>query len=383
LPQKIVGPVVRNGYNLTLMGHRESPIVVKSGLAVKNGMYVGGDVRYGGTATVPILDFRGSPSIVRTRFTVLNGGSLTVSGEKNPFVCISSAPSYLSLGVEKGASLSFTCASYESAVFDWWAAPSTHVVDGTLDIQSGFGNRQNQTFAGSGTLRIAKFSRTGTAARALTIADGLTLESPAVWETVSSEQPNAPYRLVARGAATVKTSGDWTYGPASGVSTTTAPSARSCEIFYGSTLTLNPGGKVATFKDPVVGNGLLVITNGTLRIEGDVAPTLSVAVRNGSVLAFTSAKTFAKAELADGAVFDFSLGAPLTVASDVCLEGVAIVTDDPEFVTTSGWHPLVVASGKITGVPAVSQGWKTKVVEENGGSTLYAKAAMGLSVIVR
>ena len=149
---------------------------------------------------------------------------------------------------------------------------------------------------------------------------------PATWQTVASTGADAPLTLAARGGRPVlHVASGWTYGPASGVATTTAASDRAAYIHEGATLAIDANGGTATFEDPVAGPGKLEIASGTLSVPGGISSETSLKVASGATFAWSAATAVAGLEAASGATLRVvDATKPLAVAGAVDLTGVTI-----------------------------------------------------------
>ncbi|MBR1588891.1 MAG: hypothetical protein IJ658_11270, partial [Kiritimatiellae bacterium] len=266
LPQYIATSS-RSTANIGFAAYGFGPLVFSGNFASKANnkiMSVLGDVRTtAANAQWPLLSFSGLRSAKpwMTRLFVA-GGDLTFTNQVNTL-----ATAGASLRVAAGAKLTFKNGT-ASSKYQWTAKPARIVLDGTLDLQAPFFGGADQTYGGDGTLKIASLKPAAAASR-VSLSDTLTVEAPAAWPTVDADGAETPLTLGASsGRPVIHAANGWTYGPADGTATATAPSDRAAYIRAGATLAVEPGGGVATFVDPVAGPGTLEITNGTLKVTG-------------------------------------------------------------------------------------------------------------------
>ena len=333
LPQTIATGTLRNGLQLSVAAAGVGPVVVNSSLACGSSGYgnihIGGDVRFAKSGlTVPRIvmpSIGGGDARLGSRLTLLSGADMTVSTQDGKIAYDGNDQSMFSdgasLNIVEGATLTFAAGS--GAVYKWKCSqPGKSIIDGTLNILAPYVNAANVVYGGSGRINVSEF-RCSSAAGSLGLAGSVNLYPPAAWNTVDSYGVNAPFILRAYDAPTVHLSDDWTYGPASAVAgtTTSAASDRACVIADGAALTIEAGGHVGTFVDPVSGRGTLTVTNGTLKLAAVCDPQLSLAVRNGGSLAWSVPMSVVGLEMDCGATLRFMLDAPLTVEGDIHIDG--------------------------------------------------------------
>ena len=390
LPQVVngTGSYGLRGGQIAIAAGGRGPVVVNSSLEVARRLTLGGDVRFSYPAlSVQRLIMRTATEwgSYGTRMTLLPGASMTVTQQDGMLTASASGSMFQNgsmLNVEAGATLTFAAGT--GAEYKWdCQSPGRSVVDGTLDVLAPYVNAANVVYGGSGRINVSEF-RCSSAAGSLGLAGTVNLYPPAAWNTVDSYGANSPFVLKAYDSPTVHLAGDWTYGPAAAVSgtTTTTASNRACRVASDATLTIDGGGHVATFADPVYGFGALAVTNGTLRLVGDSDATLALSVRNGGTLAWSTARTVRSLSLAAGAKLAFPTEGALHVGGDVDLAGVSVVHDDESFAATRGWYTVMSSSGSISGASTGSSSISLRVVEAAGGSELQARYNRGAVVIV-
>ena len=324
-------------------------------------MRVSGDIRTtNANAQFPKLSF-GDLRPVKPKMSCLfvAGGTMTFADQTAAL-----DKSEASLRVAKGAKLTFKNGT-ASSMYQWTAKPSRIVLDGTLDVQAPFVGGADQTYGGEGTLKIATL-KPSTASSRVKLTDTLTLDSPATWPTVDADGAETPLTLGAlSGRPVIHATSGWTYGPATGTTTSTAPSDRAAYIAAGATLAVEPGGGVATFADPVAGPGTLEITNGTLRVTGGIASETSLSVAANGTFAWDADAEVAGLAVATGGTLSFA-GAVLTVADGVSLAGVTLSDSNDTLAGGSGWHRVLVAKS-VSGEPVMPPSWETRLAPLDGG----------------
>ena len=363
LPQYIAN-ISRSTGNITFTAGGVGPLVFTGGFASKaenKVMNIYGDVRTtAANAQWPLLSLQGLRSAKpwMTRLFVA-GGDLTFT---NQIYTLTTAGA--SLRVAAGAKLTFKNGT-ASSKYQWTAKPARIVVDGTLDLQAPFFGGADQSYGGEGTLKIASL-KPSTAASRVSLSDTLTVDAPAAWPTVDGDGAETPFTLgAASGRPVIHAANGWTYGPAAGTATSTAPSDRAAHIRAGATLAVEPGGGTATFVDPVDGPGTLEITNGTLKVTGGIAPETSLAVAADAAFTWSADMSVASVAVAPGGALAFA-GGVLEVADDVSLADVKLRDENSTLAGGSGWHRILVAKS-VTGEPVMPPSWETRLVELDGG----------------
>ena len=209
---------------------------------------------------------------------------------------------------------------------------------------------------------------------------------PATWQTVASTGADAPLTLAARGGRPVlHVASGWTYGPASGVATTTAASDRAAYIHEGATLAIDANGGTATFEDPVAGPGKLEIASGTLSVPGGISSETSLKVASGATFAWSAATAVAGLEAASGATLRVvDATKPLAVAGAVDLTGVTIDVTGAG-TPTAGNALRILSAAAIVGQPTVvgAQGIVQVVTGADGTATLeIARPRKGVIIMI-
>ena len=184
---------------------------------------------------------------------------------------------------------------------------------------------------------------------------------PAVWSTVTADNTAAAVAIGVRGRPTLKVSNGWTYGPASGVSTTTTADERALRVEAGSVLTVDPDGGTATIAEDVAGEGSLVITNGTLAVNSSATNSVNLKVAASGVLALPNNLNVGSLELQTGSA----------IVPPAVLENLR------------GWQTVLVAADGVTdsgcSLPA---GYKMRTKSVEGGVALQLRMC-GTKIIIR
>ncbi len=360
---------------------------------------VSGDVRFGSLVTFPQFNFLARNDgyghlTCGTQFTVLSGGDVTFTNQTTAF-----AFPYAGFRVKDGGTLTFqdgTAASqyaWNSGSSAWgmvaYGAKST--IDGTMDIQATFVGGNDQAFGGSGTLRIAgvKPARNSRMYAAegrsrISFGDTLTVQMGADWTTVK-EGANYPLAIKAYGSPTIRTAGDWTYGPEAGFASDETARWRAMQVCDGATLTVDAGGGTATFADSVCGKGTLAITNGVMLTSGGVTNTLGIAVKAGGVYEWGGVQSVRSLSCEAGGTLRFTAFAPITVTEAVDLGGMTLEwPQDLDLMASPRWHTVIVSKTGFTGALAGLGGaCVARVAQVEGGFALQLRKIASFRMQIR
>ena len=94
---------------------------------------------------------------------------------------------------------------------------------------------------------------------------------PKSWTTVTADAPDNYIKISVTNSAILSAAANWTYGPEEGVSPTTTAAERALDIPPRATLTVKTDGYTVSFADPIVGEGNLVIAEGSkVALAGDL-----------------------------------------------------------------------------------------------------------------
>ena len=346
--------------------------------------YFSGDNRLGGMSALKEL----SPSKKATRYdgtagtaelTLVTGAVVTVSGQATNWV----QSSLWRIGEQ--AALRFT--GGELVV----KAPLKALVEGEFDIGIPLtvATDKDVSFAGPGRVAVASTAVSPEASGKVRLAEGVRLDLGG-WDTVSAGAADRTMTIGASSAATLGATADWTYGPATDVTPTTAAADRALvtDGFY-APLTIDTqdpetgAGHTVTFADPLVARGDVTKTGaGTLVLASDGnAFSHRLDVRGGAVRCAVS-QTVPELLLAQGTSLSCGADAVLTADSDVDISGVTF--GEPavacEYVTV-----LAVTDGhEITGVPEAVRGLKTRIMPlSEGGQAVQVRKSGGMLLLVR
>ena len=359
---------------------------------------ISGDVRFGALVTFPQFNFNvwnnGYGHLTcGSHFTILSGGDVTFTNQTTAFTA-----SYSGFRVKAGGALTFLNGS-DSARYMWnstsgswdvlaYSAKST--IDGTMDVRAPLTGGSDQAFGGSGTLRIASVKPSNntrayaTEARSrISFGDTLTVHASSDWTTVAE---GADYPLVIRayGTPTIRTDGDWTYGPTAGFASAVAAKWRAAEVCKTAVLTVDPSGGTATFADPVIGKGTLAITNGVLLTTGGVTNTLGIAVKANGVYELSAPQTLRALSCEAGGLLRFTASAPLTVKETVNLDGMTLAWSENLGFPTRRWQTIITSKTGFAGtLSGLTGSLLTQTVETANGFELQMRKVTGTAVYIR
>lgn len=301
-------------------------------LTATGSLCVNGDVRVAGAATAKSITFGSSAGGRPTVLHVYNGGSLSVSAQSavqtdaNAILAIASG----STVIVGGTQLAFNSAAVRS-----------HVVNGTLSVTCPYVNLGTQTFVGAGMLAFDSATTAADGAGVTYLAHGMTLKMGGDWQTAADETATSRIALDKFEKATLGATANWTYGPAEGVTPTSASEARALTLGDHAELTVAAGARTITLAEPIVGAKASVkLASGTLRlaIPGQTLDTLTFA------------------------------GGALSVAEDAC---------DGEWTT-------FLTVKKVVGTPSFGDKIKGRVIDNGDGTfAVQAKHLKGMMLILR
>jgi hypothetical protein len=288
-----------------------------------------------------------------TRLTVMPDVTATLSAQTRDL-----SVKHACMRVEEGATLTFENGG--GAAYRWSLEPAKQIVNGTLNIQAPLYGGVKQTYGGNGRMNIASV-KSGTAASRVQFADGLNVY-PGDWTTVTSDADNPVAITVIGGTPTIHLASNWRYGVASGVTTSSVAADRALEIEKGAELTLDAGGNTATIDEDVVGEGTLVVTNGTLTVNSTAANNVNLKVAANGILNLPNVLNFGSLELQAGSA----------------------IVPSADMENQRGWQTVLVAADGVTvagcALPANYQ-MRTKAVE--GGVALQLRHLRGTLLIFR
>ena len=360
-----------------------------------------GDVRFGALVTFPQFNFYDRDNgyghlTCGSQFTVLSGGNVTFTNQT-----LALFSPYSGFRVKDGGSLAFNGGG--SALYSWNSSGSNwdvigccakNTIDGAMNINVRFFGGCDQAFGGAGTLSIASMqpSRNSRLYAApanygrsrISFGDTLTVHPPSHWTTVAS---GADYPMVikAYGMPTIRTDGDWTYGPEAGFDSVVDSKWRAAEVCKTAVLTVDPSGGTATFADPVGGKGTLAITNGVLRVRGGTAETLGLVVKANGVFEPVSGQTLRSVRCENGGVLRLAAFEPVTVKESVNLGEINLAW--PANLSLAGsprWRTVLVSKTGFTGeFASTSQPCVSRVVETEGGFALQLRRVDGIVISFR
>ena len=242
----------------------------------------GGELRFGGTATVTNVQFgaRYVPSMRYSMITVLPGGSFTTLNENFTVA----ANGYFHV-------LGGGTVTLNGTKFGYTGAPvNTNVVDGTLTINAPYTIDTDQCFVGTGRVDIAS-TYSGASVAHQEICGGVRLNLGSGFRTVTSANAAGAVAVSVPDfrEATLGFKGDVTYGPADGVTPSTTSEERALRIGYRASLTLDTSdpdtgaARTVTFKEPILGGGDLTVTgSGKVVLEATGSRVGRLALSGGT-----------------------------------------------------------------------------------------------------
>ncbi len=362
VPQFITGTLRRDGWLISFGARCAAPLVLGG-----NGTYIWtnskkyiricGDVRLNKNGyTGSGFDFYNPLPTTKTpytRLTVLPGTMATLSAQVDNFAVRSTG-----VRVETDATLTF--GNGTGAFYRWTAEPAKQIINGTLDIQAPFYGGVKQTYGGNGRMNIATV-KSGTAASRVQLADALNVY-PGDWTTVTSDADNPVALTAIGGTPTIHLASNWRYGVASGVATSSAAADRALEIEKGAVLTLDVGGNTATIDEDVVGEGTLVVTNGTLAVNSSATSDVNLKVAADGILALPNNLNVGSLEMQDGS----SIEPPSGIRNQ------------------TGWQTVLVAADGVTASGCtLPTGFEMRTVSVAGGVALQLRYVHGIRLIIR
>ena len=389
----------------TINAYSVGPIYVAAGqnFDVKNGNTGAyscyGDVRLGcrTTSTVRALKMQGNNRLFpsyRTAVTVVSGGDLRFNNQATAF-----NQAATTLRVSKGGQLQFTAGS--GLFYQWTQAPSSIVVDGTMNIGVPFRGGANQSYRGSGRLNITGGTVSMTANSTVSFGERLQVY-PTTWSTVTADAADRALAMGANsGTPVIHVGNGWTYGPAAGVTPTASAGNRAFALANGAVATIEANGGAVRFVDGVKGFGTLAITNGTLTVEAACASDeTTLAVRPGATLNLKGAQSLDALEIGEGGAL--AVDGAVTLASTLAgAQGTLKLTGDGCITAAQGadltgtvfdfggaeiktWKTVVaVTGGTITGTPTCSRAYLTRLVEAGSGVALQCRSHSGMTILIR
>lgn len=238
-----------------------------------------GAVCFGGEANVaellPHATYVGSAD---ASVVVAPGGNLTVTSQSTAIGTL------FDLAVMGGARATIGGSSYA------FTTNVPHVVDGSLAVNApltlGFADSA-AIFTGTGRVDIAAFAPAADLIGRMELRNSIRVNF-ASCNTVSAANPSGAMAIDVKHFQhpTIGAKGDWTYGPAAGVTPTTAADDRALRLGFKSELTIDTSdpddasvSHTVTFADPIVGDGNLTVKGGgklVLSAVGNRVDTLTL-----------------------------------------------------------------------------------------------------------
>ncbi|MCQ2390861.1 MAG: hypothetical protein MJ240_05520 [Kiritimatiellae bacterium] len=356
------------------------------------GITARGRILVGGNLNAAEIDLQPHWNDARgTFFAVLSHGNAVFTAQQEP---LTNATPFV---VSAGGRLAF-----EGGAFAYGVATNTHLVDGTMAILAPLSAAAADAaicFAGTGVVQVAT-SRSSAAGNAeVSLNGGITLEPPAEgWTTVTSEATDHAITLALPewGRAVLAPTNDFVYGPAAGVTPTSAADSRALAVGRFGRLTLS-GDANFRFADPLVcGAHATLVKTGSGSLCWDNAANVAPERLELQGGAFAWSVPLAVSDLiaATGTTLAFGATegqvAPLAVTEgDVDLDGVSILPGDAAARQAAqrggGAVVLTVASRRvITGTPVLDGKLRATVVDlPEGGQALRVSLAKGLTISIR
>ena len=341
------------------------------------GLYIKGDVRFGITFAQPKLSafFESQYPAILSSFTVIPGGDFTFM-KQNANMGLSSHGMFR---VAENATLTF--ANDSAAFYRLTGCAPASFINGTMNINVPFYGGVNQGYRGKGTLNIASV-RSGTASSRVEFGGTLKVR-PASWSTVTADNPAAAVAIGVRGRPVLKVSDGWTYGPASGVSTTTTADERALRIEAGSVLTVDPDGGTAVFAEMLAGEGALAITNGTFAINSAATNDVTLKVAAGAALALSDDLNFGALDMQPGSSIAFADGRTVNLSGSADLSGVTI-SPPPSMGSRRAWQTVIAAAGGVNASDCtLPVGFELRTASVEGGVALQLRSVHGIRIIIR
>ena len=396
VPQFYIYNGIRAG-SPTFCAAAEGPIVMKtthSDFLKRNAsglIGVSGDVRFGALITFPQFKFDvwndGYGHLTcGSCLTVLENGNVTFTNQATAFTV-----PYSGFRVKAGGNLTFNGGS--AALYKWNSSTygAKNTIDGTMNINVPLVAGNDHAFGGSGTLNLASVTplqNTQIYANAgrsrVSFGDALNVNLSQDWLT-AKEDADFPLTISAFGTPTIHLAANWRYGPAAGMTPTSTAANRAARVAKGAILTVDAGGHVATFADPVAGKGTLAITNGTLVTDGGVAETLGIVAKAGGVFEWGAAQSLRSVACEEGGALRFTaFGQPLTVKECVNLATLDLTCPADLDAGNPHWRTVIVSPAGFAGALAsVPRAFATRIVETAEGWALQLRRVVGLSVSIR
>lgn len=319
-------PVRRGGSGTFGMYLSGGSYVQFMGEVMSSGAYLfeKGDVRFGGKATFSGLYFgtpnAGNPDVV----SVLDGGHMYIAQYNYALRASSYAAPSATLAVRSGGV--FACGG------NWAAGRATkvnYVIDGNFSVSNTLYSMQNMPFSGNGAVYLGGVAPSNATVRA-EFSGGIRLEMGGDWQAVSARCPNTPFTLAVKsGNLTLAAAKNWSYGIPSGVESATSAADRAITVADGATLTFGATGFTTTLRDPVCADGgAIVFENGCRMAFG------------GGLLASMRSRA-------------------------------------------GGWTTFATAAS-VTGMPALSDAYEFRVVDDGDGTvSVQARVRVGSVFVVR
>ena len=294
------GPICLSGgkFNLTANGYKNKdtspiysfsrlPAIIESDLTTDNALSVcaahdsyvalngtatitktfrpSGDVRVGGTVTAAQLYAEATcGSGRRTKLQILSGGKVVITAQATDQDIAATR-----LVVDGGGTLEYR--NGKNALCSHTVTHDIALINGLVDVKCPYTSKKYQVYYGTGVVQFASVKAHTAGSASIFVGGGLTVKPSGNWTTTSAEAPDNYIRLALTNDAVLSASANWTYGPEAGVETTTTAAERALEIADGATLTVKTDGYTASFADPIVGSGNLVIEEGSkVALAGDL-----------------------------------------------------------------------------------------------------------------
>ena len=311
-----------------------------------------------------------------TTFSVLSTGNATFSNQTKVF----SVRGILS--VNGGGKLTFADGS-----FRWATVVNNHEVDGLLDIRCPLSGSCDIGFQGTGVVQVATMRSSPNGNAAVRLDGTVKLAPSADWTTVTEDSADTAITLALPkwGRATLAPAGDFTYGPASGVTPTTDAASRAFACGDYSELTVESDHAVA-FADPLAfGVHAKLVKKGAGHLAISAADVLAESVKlEAGTLALSAPETVGSFTAAEGTTLELAAGASVTVTDeDLSLDGLTVSLAG---AAPQAWTTLFTVSPlrTISGMPTLPDNVKAKfVINDDGSTSLMTKEKRGMMLLFR
>ena len=260
----IIESDVQTGNALSTVAAQDSYVALNGTTTIAKMFRPTGEVRVGGNLTCrEILLETTMDSGRSTKMHVLSGGKVTATAQVTNQVVAASC--YV---VDAGGELVFE--NGDGAEHGLRVTMNVSQVNGLIDFRCPYSSMRDQYFYGTGTVQVASVKSRAERSAVITLGCGITLK-PKSWTTVTANAPDSYIKIAVTNSAILSAAANWTYGPAADVTPTTTAAARALEIADRATLAVRTDGYTVSFADPIVGEGSLVIAEGSkVALAGDL-----------------------------------------------------------------------------------------------------------------